>query len=310
MTATARTYDEADIARQLGVSPNDLPPSLRSLIQKSNLKHRLIEGEERDALILRVIRELEKPLEVAGEHRLPRWESGWGENLEAFIASGYDFSALVPKFVRPGEPIRIQGDYIQPLSNDFDVDYIRILVTWVYARYFAEASEIHEFGCGTSQNLLPAATLYPGRPLFGYDWAKPSQGIIELLAEKRGLNIKGRVFDMFNPDPAVKLAPGAGVITIGSLEQLGTRFGPFLDFLIERRPAVVVNMDSFNELYDPERLSDALALRYDRKRGYLHGWVGRLRELEAEGKIEFLGQCRGYGNIFHEGHGFVAWRFV
>ncbi|CAA6606248.1 conserved hypothetical protein [Rhodospirillaceae bacterium LM-1] len=310
MTAATRSYEVADIARQLGVSPTDLPAQICELIRTSHLEHRPIEGRERDALILRVIRELEKPLEVAGEHRLPRWEMGWGENLDAFIASGYDFAALVPKFVRPGEPVRIQGEYIQPISTGFDVDYIRILVTWLYARYFDQTSEIHEFGCGTSQNLIPAAQLYPGRPLFGYDWAKPSQGIIDLLAEHRGINIKGQVFDMFRPDPSVKLAPGAGVITIGSLEQLGTKIDPFLDFLIERRPAVVANMDSFNELYDPEHLPDALALRYDRKRGYLEGWVSKLRALEAKGVIEFLDQRRGYGNIFHEGHGYVVWRVV
>jgi hypothetical protein len=303
-----QTYSDSDIAQHLGVSPQDLPQEVRDLIAASDFRHTPLEGLARDAVLLRALNELDRDLERAGAHRHAKWEAGWGENLEAFRASGFDLGALVPKFVRKGEPVRMLGEYIQPHAPDFDVDYIRLLVTWAYASFFRETSEIHEFGCGTAQNLVPAARLFPGRPLFGYDWAKASRDIISEMKRHHGFTIEGRVFDMFHPDPSCRLAPGAGVITIGSLEQVGEGFGPFLDYLLGQAPAIVVNFDCFNELYDPSHLPDALALRYDRKRGYLHGWITRLEALAKEGRVEILDRRRTYGNLFHDGHSYVAWR--
>ncbi|CAK0768811.1 conserved hypothetical protein [Gammaproteobacteria bacterium] len=307
-TGKVLTYDLTEISRHFGVSAEAIPESVRAVLAQSDFRYVRPEGAARDALILAALRELDQPLEMAGVHRHARWESGWSENLEEFRRSGYDLAALVPRFVRRGEPVRMLGDFIQPLSLNFDVSYIHLLVTWLYVRWFAGTSEIHEFGCGTAQNLVPAAQLYPGRPLFGYDWAAASREIIAEMARHHGYLIQGRVFDMFHPDPAVTLAPDAGVITIGSLEQLGTQFEAFLNFLLANRPAVVVNVDTFNELYDPAHLLDELALRYDRKRGYLHGWVTRLRTLESEGRITILDLRRTYGSRFHDGHSYVVWR--
>jgi hypothetical protein len=308
MNGQISRYGLVDVASHFGVAPADLPAHLSGLIESSDLSYRPFVGEVRDKLIERILAELERPLEVAGKHRHARWEAGWSENLEAFRASSYDLSALVPKFVRRGEPVRMLGDYIQPLSQDFDVDYIRLIVSWLYLRYFSETSEIHEFGCGTAQNLVPAALIYPGRPLFGYDWATASRLIIEDMARYHHFNIQGRVLDMFAPDVDVTLAQGAGVVTIGSLEQLGTDFNAFLDFLLAKRPGVVANVDCFNELYLQDHLPDQLAYRYDRKRGYLFGWIDRLREHAAAGRLEILDMKRTYGNLFHDGHSYVVWR--
>jgi hypothetical protein len=303
-----KTYSETEIAEHLGVIPSDLPKEVKAVIASSDFRHTPLEGKERDALLLKALQELDRDLAVAGAHRHARWEAGWSENLEAFRASGFDLAALVPKFVRKGEPVRMLGEYIQPHSPDFDIDYIRLLVIWAYARFFQEATEIHEFGCGTAQNLVPAARLFPGRPLFGYDWAKASRDIISEMRRHHGFTIEGHVFDMFHPDPSHRLNPGAGVITIGSLEQLGEGFGPFLDYVLAQAPAIVVNFDCFNELYDPNHLPDVLAERYDRKRGYLYGWITRLDALAKQGKIEILDRKRTYGNTFHDGHSYVAWR--
>ncbi len=302
------TYGQADVASHFGVTIGDLPSVVQDLVTAADFRHHRPAGAGRDALILAALRELDRPLEVAGEQRLSRWEAGWSENLEDFRRSNYDLSALVPRYVRRGGPIRMLGDYIHPLSQNFDVDYIRLLITWLLTRYFQNVSEIHEFGCGTAQNLVPAAQLYPGRPLFGYDWATASRDIITEMARHHGFNVQGRVFNMFSPDPDLRLAPGAGVLTVGSLEQLGKRYDAFLEFILMNQPAVVINVDPFIEIYDQTRLLDELALRYDRKRGYLEGWVTRLRALEQEGKLTIVELRRTYGSQFHDGHSHVVWR--
>ena len=68
-------------------------------------------------------------------------------------------------------------------------------------------------------------------------------------------------------------------------------------------------MEPLCELYDPDNLVDYVAYRYHKQRGYLDGYLTRLRQLEAEGRIEILKTQRVYfGNLYHEGYSFIAWR--
>jgi hypothetical protein len=48
---------------------------------------------------------------------------------------------------------------------------------------------------------------------------------------------------------------------------------------------------------------------YHRKRGYLSGFLPRLKSLEAEGRITILEAKRMFfGSLYHEGYSFVVWR--
>ena len=62
------------------------------------------------------------------------------------------------------------------------------------------------------------------------------------------------------------------------------------------------------ELYDQNDLFDYVAAAYLRKRGYLQGFLPRLRELEREGVIEILQVQRTFGSLYHDGYSFVVWR--
>ena len=94
-----------------------------------------------------------------------------------------------------------------------------------------------------------------------------------------------------------------------ALEQVGPRHEPFVDFLLERKPSICVNMEPLVDLYDGKQLIDYLAIRYHRKRGYLEGFLPRLEELRSQGRIEILETRRFFfGSLFHEGYSYVAWR--
>ena len=68
-------------------------------------------------------------------------------------------------------------------------------------------------------------------------------------------------------------------------------------------------MEPIEDLYDEDNLADYLALRYHRKRGYLSGFLPRLRTLETEGKIRILEIRRMFfGSLYHEGYSFVVWK--
>jgi hypothetical protein len=104
------------------------------------------------------------------------------------------------------------------------------------------------------------------------------------------------------------LEPGSGVFTVGTLEQMGTNFGPFLEYVLKGRPNICVNVEVLSETLDQDNLFDYVAARYIEKRGYLNGYLKQLRNLESEGQIEILQVQRTFGSLFHNGYEFVVWR--
>ncbi len=296
-----------DFARHFGVPADNMPSACRELILDRDFRFRILAGVERDAVILRVLKTLKADLEVSGPGRQPRWEAGWGENLREFVESNYDPAKLVPKFVRRKEVIRLDGDYILPESETFETDYVCVLRAWIFVRFFQGVGALYEFGVGSGHNLVEASKYLPAAKLVGLDWAPVSKQILEELRRHSGLNVEGHVFDLNNPDASLRIDDNAGVLTIGTLEQLGRNFGPFIDFLMERKPRVCVHVETLYEVYDQDNLVDWLAAAYLEKRNYLRGFLARMRELEAEGKIRILDLRRTFGSFYHDGYTYLAW---
>lgn len=307
-TAYKRKLILRDFADLLGTQATQMPPRCRKLIQELDFSYRILKGEERDALILRVIKTMDSDLEISGPQRNKRWESGWSENLEEFIETHYDFSKLVPKFIKRNEVKRLRGQYIFPHHADFEMNFVAVLRAWLFSTYFSSVDPVYEFGCGTAHNLVDLAGMFPDKSLVGLDWAQSSLKIIDALAENCRMNISGVHFDMFHPDPAVVLREDCGVLTVGALEQMGNRFEPFLQYLIQNRPKVCVHIETLEELYDSAKLFDHLALRYIYKRHYLTGFLTRLKQLEREKRIKIIQTNRVFGSLFHEVYSFVIWK--
>ena len=82
-----------------------------------------------------------------------------------------------------------------------------------------------------------------------------------------------------------------------------------MQFLLDRSPALCLNMEPLCELYDQGNLIDYMSYRYHKQRGYLDGYLTRLKQLEGESRIEIVKIQRVlFGNLYHEGYSFVAWR--
>ena len=113
--------------------------------------------------------------------------------------SGYDLGRLIPKYFKDNAPARLNLEYIMPVSEHFVFSYTHVYRTWIFQKYFAEVDNIYEFGCGPAYHLAYLAQLYPGKRLFGLDWAISSQEIIGHLAQHFGWKIAGQHFDFFNP---------------------------------------------------------------------------------------------------------------
>lgn len=299
---------EKEFAEIFGVNKDKLPTECREVVRKTNFRYRIVRGRERENLLFRATKALGEDLSVSGPHREPDWEKGWSENLGNFIKSNYDAGELIPKFVKKKEYVRLDGEYIFPANTEFETAFVTVLRTFLFKKYFAPFKTIYEFGCGTGHNLLALAKLYPDKQLLGLDWTESSCKIVRKISEAYKMKMQAMRFNMFSPDFSLPIDPGCAVLTIGGLEQIGTNFDAFLDFLLKKKIGLCVNVETIYELYDQNLFFDYVAAKYIEKRGYLQGYLTRLKQLEQEKDLQILDVRRTSCGFFHDGYNYIVWK--
>jgi len=299
-----------DFAHLFGTTVDDVIRYCGDMIQNGDFRYRLVEGNNRDQLIIQVLERIfSSKLIQAGEERKNDWERGWRENLDEFLASNYDLEKLIPKYFKKNVPARLNLEYIMPLSPDFVFAYMHVYRTWIFRKYLKDVDTVYEFGCGPAYHLTYLAGLFPGKKLFGLDWATSSQEIITHVAKHYGWQIEGRRFDLFRPDDNLSIERNSAILTFGALEQVGEQFGPFLNFIMRKAPVVCVNVEGLHEFYDQSNLLSYLALQYHTRRGYLSGYFTALQKLEQERSIEIIkSHHHKFGNLYDDSLSHVVWR--
>lgn len=268
---------------------------------------REIVGPERDLLILQVLNRIDAlPDRIASPERRAVWERGWQESLDKFRANPCEDS-LIPAFVRPGLPLRWMQSYWMPDDPDHELNYIRDFIGGVIATTFRECEAVYEFGAGTGYNLVRLAQILPHTVFCGFDFVPSAVELIRLAGSKLNLPIGADLFNMALPS-SMHIPANTGVLTFGAIEQLGgsEAFKPFIEYLIMRRPKIVLHVEPTIELYDPTNLIDALAIRFHKARNYT---TGLLPYLQAHPKVEMLKVERGYfGSLLIECSNQIVWR--
>ena len=312
MRSPSYTLDLQGFASLFGVSPDAFTADERRLIVGSDYRYRKLEPAERDATLLLVLKRIESgDFRPSGRVRHPDWEKGWEENLARFVSNDFDLNELVPRYVRPDQPVRLNREYVMPLDPWFELNFYTVLRHWLFRTYLSQANAIYEFGCGTGYNLALLSGLYPGKKMYGLDWAGSAVELVNRIGKAHGFPLTGLPFDMFSPDVSLEIGPGSVFLTMNSLEQLGGEHEKLIRFFLDKRPTACVHAEPFYEYYDGEDLLDYVAMKYHEKRKYLTGYVTRLRQLEREGTVEILCSRRiPFGSLFHEGYSLLVWKPV
>ena len=299
-----KTYNltSKSFARIFNTKEHNFPFIVKETIKKSNLKYQVVKDRMYEEAILEILKTLDsKKLKASGPHRINDWETGWKENLQEFNKSKHNLNNLMPKFVKKDAYIRFQGNLIETKSNSFETDFVSVLRYYLFSKYYKKINTLYEFGAGTGLNLIAAANIFPELNLVGLDWTNSSIDIINSLKKKLNINISGKRMDLFSPEDNYLLDKNPGILTIGTLEQLGENFKPFVDYLLKNKPQVCIHVETIYELYNPNNLLDYLAINYLEQRNYLRGFLPYLKDLETKKKIKILEVKRTFGSFYHDG---------
>jgi SAM-dependent methyltransferase len=304
---------ESDLGRLTGRTPAEIERALGSAGLGLLPYRELTPKEASDVAdaVETVIRE--ESLRVAATDDATVWERGWREVADRLARSRVSLESLRPQYYHADATCRLFGRYIRPLAPGFEYDVGLALRRIAFAQFLGDAETIVEFGCGTGLNLLLLAELFPKSRLIGCDWATPSRDILAQMARETGKDISGRTFNMLDGSgwSGEAIDRRTSILTVHAMEQLGTRWQAFAEYLAARRPGLCLHIEPILEFYDPNDAFDGRARRYHSKRHYLEGFYPYLAERARAGAIEILEARRvPFGGLYHEAYSLLAWRPV
>ncbi|MAH44034.1 hypothetical protein CL614_10030 [archaeon] len=278
-------------------------------VSKVNFQYSELSILEKENVILDILKTLDdSKVKKSGPHRIDDWISGWNENNGEFNKT-LSFSSLIPKYFGKLPYVRWNREFIKPKSKSFEYDMVRILQYWLFEKYFSEVDNVYEFGCGTGHNLFRVNEINSNASLYGLDWAVSSQQILKNISSKMDINIKDFNFNFFNIDKTFSINRNSAIFTFVSLEQIGSRYESFIQYLIEQKPKICLHIEPMGEYLDLKNLNDYLSLKYFEKRNYIKGLKNYLLKLSDMGEIEILQDQRSnIGSLFVDGYSIIAWK--
>ncbi len=286
-----------------------LDQELEDQVNKLQLQYRDLsesEWQEQEVWIQSMLKD--PKTDPSHEGRLPIWENGWGSNLEALKTDKEN--PLVPGYFEKQQVYAAwQGKIVKTLSPNFSYNLLGLNVQWLLKQYGKEMSAIYEFGCGTGHHLLQARKINPKAHLYGLDWATASQGILLEMNQKGILpGVVGRNFNFFEPDYNVEIEPHSMVYTLAALEQVGKKHDKFIEYLLAKKPEICCHIEPLPEVLSETNPLDHWSKIYYEQRNYLSGFLTKLKELEAAGKLTIEKTSRTYVGNYFEGYTLVVWR--
>lgn len=219
------------------------------------------------------------------------WNDYWKEFNEASD----------PTYFRRTNTFRYNGKYIEA-PVDTEAKFNRELKNQYFLKYFFNFTSVVEYGCGSGSNLKILREILPKVQLYAVDWAPSAVELVSNIA-------KSEVFDMKNPSKLEwqdDLKSKIGVLTSGSMEQLGEDYNKFLNYMLELKADVYLHFEPIIEFYEESTLYDYTALTYHKKRNYLGKF---LTTLESIPNVEIIEKTRtGFGSKWNEGYNTIIWK--
>jgi len=303
---------EVDFCRAFGVaSPQVFPDSTTNLISTLDFCYSVPSECEQSALCFDINGRIDYGFSRVGEHRVGIWADTWSEVKERFEASNFSIDELIPKFVGATDYLRLGSKYVQPKDAHFEISFFYVLRDWLFKTYLSSYAKVVELGSGSGFNVIELSRCFPEIQVVGADWSQSAVDILKLYACKTNAKVDGYRFDFFHPSDLLEISQDTAIMTFCAFEQIGEKFDSILQFILDRRPSRVVQVEPVIEFYNPSDPFDLIAMRYHKSRGYLEGYYSALLRLEADGKIRILHAKRtGFGSLFNECYSVLVWELI
>ncbi len=300
--------NSAELLQQLKCDDPVLGTSIDRMLKDVNTHYR--SATQKDVSLYR--EQIHQRINASGARRdkdenYSVWERGWRENLQTLKVK-FSEDGLKPKYFRYSKFFRYNQSIIVPKNQNLEHELFYVVRDHLFRKYFHEFTSAYELGSGSCQNVYALSQIYPEMKIVASDWTTASAEIAGIVNQYVNADVTGIQFDMLNPPHDFDIDPHSIVFSIHALEQLNTGHEKLIHYLLEKKPALVLNYEPIVELYNPSNLYDRLALQYSKARGYLSGYLTKLRQLESQGRLEIVAQYRPYiGGIYHEAS-LIVWK--
>tara|TARA_B100000900_G_scaffold370373_1_gene348836 strand:+ start:131 stop:1057 length:927 start_codon:yes stop_codon:yes gene_type:complete len=303
------TLDDLEIS--FGTKKKNFSKKFLEIYKKSNLRYNEIEHTKENLLIQSLIKKILKDKKKIGsKERKIVWENGWNENFVKFKKNPKDLKTLQPLYIKKS-PLRFLNKFILPKSKFFEYNYFQLLRQNLFDKYFCNYGNLYEFGSGTGLTSLALAQNFPYKKIFATDFVKSSIKIIQLIAKYYNKNINAQIFDIKKPNYKYVINKDSLVFTFGAIEQVSYDYKKFVNFLLKKKPGLIINMEPFKEEYNLKNYMDLLSYTFIEKRKYAADFLPYLKNLEKKKKIKIIKIKRTYfGGSMMESYNYIVWKVI
>ena len=195
-------------------------------------------------------------------------------------------NSLKPIWFRDDKFYVIDKKFCTTNTEVLDWKYQLAIRNILFSKYLFDIDNVYDFGSGSGINIYLINQLFEKIKLHASDSSKVSVEILEELNTYLGIDVKYDMIDM-KKEINIDVEPNSAIITTSSLEQVGGDIDNFIDFVLQKKPKRVINIEPILEFAENNEFDNLMKL-YCEKRNYLKYYYSKLLHLERENKIKIL----------------------
>ena len=217
-------------------------------------------------------------------------------------------NSLKPTLFRNDKFYVIDKKFCTTNTEVLDWKYQLAVRNIIFSKYLFDVENVYDFGSGSGINIYLVNQLFEKIKLHASDSSKVSVEILEELNNYLGIDVDYDMIDIKNKID-IDIEPNSAVITTSALEQVGGDIDSFIDFVLEKKPKRVINIEPILEFSHNNEFDNLMKL-YCEKRNYLKYYYSKLLQLERENKIKILFKKRTrVGGLFIE-NSVIVWEVL
>ncbi len=217
-------------------------------------------------------------------------------------------NSLKPTWFRNDKFYVIDKKFCTTNTEVLDWKYQLAVRNIIFSKYLFDVENVYDFGSGSGINVYLINQLFEKIKLHASDSSKVSVEILEELNNYLGIDVDYDMTDIKNKID-IDIEPNSAVITTSALEQVGGDIDSFIDFVLEKKPKRVINIEPILEFSHNNEFDNLMKL-YCEKRNYLKYYYSNLLQLERENKIKILFKKRTrVGGLFIE-NSVIVWEVL